>query len=324
MRDILLLTSDFPPKKGGVARYLQILTEYFSDRVTIVTNVPGAKEVTEAAIVLPLEYSHVWPRWLKSVWHLITRRESYRLVLVSHVLPFGTAAMVASFVTRKPYIVFVHGMDVRLAQKKSPALLKRVLRSAHTVITNSYALKQEIFALDKKIRTECIYPPLSPKFSQVKIQSPQQDQVQLLSVSRLVKRKGHERVLRALQRMAEDATLPPWRYVIVGDGEELTRLESLVHEFHLQERVEFRGMLTDEALDRTYAESDLFILPILEDSVDKEGFGMVFVEAAAYYLPSITTNISGVNEAVLDQKTGVVVNNGDEEALEKAILFVKL
>lgn len=320
-RDLLLITPDFLPSRGGVARYLGLFAEYFSKRVLVVASL--IEKQTEIVVSYPLERKpllskYIWPRWIASVLLLVSKSKSYRCVITSHVIPFGTAAMVAKWFTKKPYIVITHGMDVRLALRSKKSLTARVLSNAYLVIANSNALAQELqqeFGL-KNILT--LYPSVDPKFVESATNIPSEI-FRLLSVSRLVNRKGHERVLQALALLKMNGSLTAFRYTIVGDGPMRQTLETLAIELDLGSSVVFKGDLSDADLSATYADTDVFVLPVKNDPIDKEGFGMVYLEAAAYGVPSIATRMSGVDEAVLDNQTGILIEDGNIEALAGAI-----
>lgn len=332
-RDLLLITPDFLPSRGGVARYLGLFAEYFSKRIRVIASPielqtlppPSNSPLGQGGGTVypldrrPLLSKHFWPRWMTSVMLLVRESKSYRVVITSHVLPFGTAAMVAKRFTKKPYMVITHGMDVRLALRSKRSLTSRVLSNAYLVIANSNALAQELqqaFGL-KNILT--IYPSVDPKFipTATKVAS---STFTLLSVSRLVDRKGHERVLQALALLKLNGSLSSFRYTIVGDGPMRSSLETLAIELELGSCVVFKGDVSDEELQTAYSEADVFVLPVKNDLIDKEGFGMVYLEAAAYGVPSIATRMSGVDEAVIDQETGLLVDDGNIEALAGAIL----
>ena len=128
------MTIDFPPRQGGVARYLDALASYFKDEIFVITTPEqGSKEFDEAAAYQverqALLGKFVWPKWLSALDLLMKRKKDFDMVLVSHVLPLGTAALVSRAWTRKPYIVFVHGMDIALAKKsrRKRWLAKKVL-----------------------------------------------------------------------------------------------------------------------------------------------------------------------------------------------------
>jgi phosphatidylinositol alpha-1,6-mannosyltransferase len=143
------------------------------------------------------------------------------------------------------------------------------------------------------------------------------DDVMLLSVGRLQRRKGHDVAIRAVASLG--AELPNLRYVIAGDGEERARLEQLVIDERVQDRVFFAGTIADDDLPAYYAACDVFLLPNRVDAGDIEGFGIVFLEAAASGKPVIGGDSGGVPEAVERDVTGLLVDGASVDAVAAAI-----
>ena len=104
-----------------------------------------------------------------------------------------------------------------------------------------------------------------------------------------------------------------------GDGADRTRIEQMTAELGLGERVTFAGKVADADLPRYYAACDVFAHPNRVEGPDLEGFGLVFLEAAASGRPSIGGNSGGVPEAVQDGTTGVLVSGTNVNELVKAI-----
>jgi len=131
----------------------------------------------------------------------------------------------------------------------------------------------------------------------------------LLTVARLAETerfKGIEQVIRALPVIA--AAIPGIRYAIVGDGTDRPRLERVARDVGMASRVEFRGRVSPEALAQAYGESSLFVMPSA-----KEGFGIVFLEAALFGKASIGGNHGGTPEVIVDGETGRLVMYDDVE-----------
>jgi phosphatidyl-myo-inositol dimannoside synthase len=124
--------------------------------------------------------------------------------------------------------------------------------------------------------------------------------------------------LRALGRVR--TRVPGARYVIVGDGPHRASLEADVQTLGLADVVHFAGASRSEDLPRWYAAADVFVMPNRPDGVDFEGFGMVFLEAAAAGKPSIGGCSGGVPEAVNDGVTGQLVDGTDVLEIEKAMV----
>jgi phosphatidylinositol alpha-1,6-mannosyltransferase len=165
-----------------------------------------------------------------------------------------------------------------------------------------------------------IYPSLKSKvgLTEVDRHLSVPNRFTLLTVSRLVPRKGHARVLKAVSELQKE--IPNLRYRILGDGPELGEIIRLANDLGIYDLVRLSGRVTDTEIAEAYAEADVFVMPTVADEIDREGFGTVYLEAAAHGLPSIATKLPGVDEAVLDGETGILVPDGDIEALKAAIL----
>jgi phosphatidylinositol alpha-1,6-mannosyltransferase len=139
----------------------------------------------------------------------------------------------------------------------------------------------------------------------------------LLSIGRLQRRKGHDLVIQALAACRQ--ALPQLRYVIIGDGDERPRLEQMVRELGLGGTVTFEGEVPADSLPAYYAACDIFVMPNRVDGVDVEGFGIVFLEAAATGRPTIGGRSGGVPEAIDENRTGLLVSGTDAPELVAAL-----
>jgi phosphatidylinositol alpha-1,6-mannosyltransferase len=138
----------------------------------------------------------------------------------------------------------------------------------------------------------------------------------LLTVSRLAapeRQKGIDTVIRALPKLLE--VFSDCYYVIVGDGDDRSRLMRLAESTGVKNRIVFAGFKSDEELVPYYEACDVFVMPSCQ-----EGFGVVFLEAMAFGKPVIGGNHGGTPEVVIDGVTGFLVNYDDEEALAKQFL----
>jgi phosphatidylinositol alpha-1,6-mannosyltransferase len=138
----------------------------------------------------------------------------------------------------------------------------------------------------------------------------------LLSVGRLQRRKGHDLAIAAVARLGMSI---PVKYLIVGDGEERGRLEALAGSAGVQDRVVFLGEVGANELPSYYAAADIFLMPNRVEDGDLEGFGIVFLEAAATGRPVIGGRSGGVAEAVVDRETGLLIEGTDVDELAAAV-----
>ncbi len=330
MPKTLLLTPDFPPRRGGVALYLDAVASALKEEIYVLAAPEPDSAVFDAGASYSIEriellFRWIWPHWFRSVLILCQRSAWYHRVIVSHVLPFGTAAFFAKLITKKPYVVIAHGMDVALARRSSwkKFLAGFVLRGAKLVIANSRALKEEIHGTWKVERVAFVHPAITLKgmAKEWNIEPIPHAGIRLLTVSRLVSRKGHLRVLEALARLRDRHQLPEGlEYLIVGDGPMSDAIEMRATDLGIDDLVHFRRGVSDEALPELYRSSDVFVMPTVASGADREGFGIVYLEAGAYGLPCIGTRQPGVDEALLDGHTGLLIPDGDIEALTRALL----
>jgi phosphatidyl-myo-inositol dimannoside synthase len=292
MPKILLPTIDYPPARGGVARYIGAIAKTFPDQVQIL---PLKTKMKLGAIVANLLWSS---RSFEAIW-------------THHVLPIGTAALVVQKIVKKPYVVFLHGLDFDLARRNAwkRALLRRVLTSADRVVTNSEALASEVRSFVELDRTPlAVYPTLEDKFIEA-AQAPRKlgergvRPLCLLTVARLVERKGHLKVLEALKH------IPEATYHIVGDGPMFGDIAKAVNELGLQDRVRISRNVSDDELPDMYREADVFVMPTSKTKNDREGFGIVYLEAQLFGLPVIATRHPGVDEAVRDGEGGLLIGD---------------
>ena len=137
----------------------------------------------------------------------------------------------------------------------------------------------------------------------------------LLSVGRLCKRKNQASVIDAVSKLKDKL---PIKYFLLGSGEEEENLKKKVQALDLQDKVFFENGEEELKLN-LLSIADCFIMPSIQSGQDIEGFGISFIEAHAAGLPSISGNIGGQPEAVLNQKTGLVLDGRNQNEIENAI-----
>jgi phosphatidylinositol alpha-1,6-mannosyltransferase len=146
------------------------------------------------------------------------------------------------------------------------------------------------------------------------------DETVVLTVARLVPRKGVDRVMEALRALRDGSRpLPNWLYVVAGTGPEEANLRALAIELGLENHVRFLGFVPDADLPSLYRAADLFVLANREVKGDTEGFGLVFLEANAAGLAVIGGRSGGAGDAIVDGVTGLQVDSEDLASLAGAL-----
>lgn len=333
----LFITLDYPPNRGGVARYYEHLVRVLppEHRMVLVHGF-GAREtsvdahgvtITRQTLLGP---SWLWPRWLRGffVVRRFLRHGGIELLHVGNALPLGTIALLCKKFFGTPYIVYTHGLDIPLARSRwKRFLLRRVMMRAFGVVANSHYTLSQLINFGLPADRLIVVLPGCPRAAAVSTAELQKVQTLyrlkgtrvLLTVARLIPRKGIDLALRALSRLR--MTTPNVRYLIVGTGEDLDRLQRIVREYGLQKHVVFCGAVSDTELSAYYSACDIFVMPARssEEEGDVEGFGMVYLEANAHGKPVIAGKGGGVDDAVRHGVNGLVVDPRSVEAIRRAL-----
>jgi len=131
----------------------------------------------------------------------------------------------------------------------------------------------------------------------------------LVTLARLEKRKGHSYVLSAIAKLKNE--YPKILYVIAGSGDELANLQEKVKKLDIQKNVLFVGNINNDEKNYLFKKTNLMLMPTTDESEQRsiEGFGISYLEAAFYGIPSLASNIGGTPEAVLHEETGLILTN---------------
>jgi len=297
----LLYTQEFPPFKGGVARYYGELAAHW----------PRPAEL----FVLSRQYrGHFW-QYFCQFFDLFYHLKKYKIeyILVGQILPLGPVTRVLSLCLSLKYAVFLHGMDFTFAlkQPRKAWLTKLILSDAHKIIcANTYTagLVQEKFP-DLAAKIVVVNPGVSEYEARVELPllAELKDRPLLLSIGRLVERKGFASIIKVLP--------PDFNYVIIGTGPDEAKLKALA-----KDNVFFVGAVSEASKWSWLEKCDIFIMPAQDLNGDFEGFGIVYLEANLVGKPVIAGNSGGVKDAVVDGLNGLLVDPNNLEELRAAIL----
>ncbi len=333
MRRTLLVTNDFPPRAGGIQSYVQSLAEQLParDLVVYAPDWTGASEY-DAAQSFTI-YRHPGPLILPAG---DVRRRAVELVREHRVgaIWYGAAAPLsllspalrADGVVRT--VASTHGHEVGWSMVPGARQLLRRIGRVNDVLTfvSHYARRRISAALGPDAALEYVPPgvcvdtfrpdPIARRA--IRDRYGIGDAPLLLTVARLVARKGHDTLIRALPAVLRQ--IPDLRLLIVGDGPDGARLRELARGLGLAQRVLFAGSVPWPELPGHYAAGDVFVMPCRTrgSGLDVEGLGMVFLEAAASGLPVVAGASGGAPETVQQGRTGLVVDGRDIAAVADA------
>ena len=227
--------------------------------------------------------------------------------------------------TNKKKICLIHGKEIN--HKKGTSLNKRVLETldnVETIVANSEYTKNLAIKLGiNKDKIVVINPgvdkveelnkkTLDKVENLLKHKSPR-----LITVSRFDKRKNHEKVIMALRNLKQ--IHPSIVYICVGYGDEEENIKKLVAELGLQPQVMFFKDISNELKNSLIAKSNIFVMPSIIHKKSVEGFGIAYIEAAQYGLPSLGGKDGGAPDAIEHQKTGLICDGNELDEVYSSI-----
>ncbi|WP_298335271.1 glycosyltransferase family 4 protein [Ferrimicrobium sp.] len=318
----VLITNDFLPKVGGIQAYLGEIYRRLDPEsfLVITTTVPGASEFdrTFGAPVVRLG-----ERLLPTPSTITTLRQSLasfdpELVVYDPIFPIGAVGDALG----RPYAVIAHGAEVRVPAYLPlvRAQLQRTIRGARGVIAAGgypadevcqLAPSASVFVVPPGIDASRYCPLEEDDRSRLRRQWMTNPERQLiLFVSRLVPRKGADTLLRAAAEL--DARTGAEIH-IVGDGRDRARLMRLAAA--VPSSVVFHGPLAEEAKIELYQAADLFVFPARDRwfGIEREGFGIVILEAQACGTPAIVGASGGTGEALAPKSGHLLEVAGPKE-----------
>ncbi|PIR67069.1 MAG: hypothetical protein COU51_00570 [Parcubacteria group bacterium CG10_big_fil_rev_8_21_14_0_10_36_14] len=312
MKTNLLITIDYKPNIGGVARYLEGYVKIHDLDVLAPDISMQASIFEEEGVIRKKLIWKGWPKWLPALYWGCRIGKNYDNLIISHILPIGYIGLLC----KKPYTLILHGLDILNANKSKwkRYWVKKILDKASLIVVNSKAtgeLLRTVFGDLYSYKVEHPRIMLMPKATEdFREKYGWQNKKIIFSLGRLVKRKGQSKLIKLMPHILLDN--PNALLVIAGDGPYKSELIAITKELGLSDSVIFLGRVLDVDLPNLYSACDIFVLTALPSKDNWEGFGMVCLEAAYYAKPVVVTNSGGLGEAVENGVTGFVVHTDEE------------
>lgn len=333
-RNLLILSYDYPPSTGGVARLCHEITiglqAYYKHVKVITVDIPGItvpynKSSDIEIIKVPSKRIQCELNTLR-ILRRLKNKDSYD-VICGMWHPEGFLARIAGM---KSIHVLGHGAEFLpgTSQMRAyfwlPIYAKWVLGSIKKVITNSHYTKGLIENITKK--AEVVALPLGVNhnfFSPSKSITRSSEILKFCTVARVLQFKGHDFILKTFEDLPESLRSKiEWH--IAGTGPFLDDLRTLVQKSLIRNQVKIHGFIADRDLPDFYRSQDVFILATREQKSTNqvEGFGLVFLEAQACGLPVIGTKTGGIADAIDDGNGGWLFEQDNTASLVKIITSI--
>ena len=260
----------------------------------------------------------------------ISIKERIDVIQCGVPLPVSLVAFILKLFLGKKYIVYTYAMDVIRPQRSwfRKKMLSIGLKNADVIFTISEYTKhklldlgisnQKIVKIPMGVDSKKFNPDVDPKKIEKKYNL--ENKKVILTVGRLVERKGQDKVIKAMPKILEK--VPNAVYLIIGEGEYKPKLKELIEELNLEKQVIFTGYVPNQKLPVYYNACDIFIMPSREipEEGDAEGFGIVYLEANACGKPVIGGKSGGIPDAIIDGKTGLLVDPHSEKEIAQAVI----
>lgn len=344
---ILIVTPDFPLWDGGISTVaLEVaggLHRLGHEIVVLAPSQdPGDREFDRTLPYETIRLRNVKARHAKTLYHIgatirLERQRRFDVIFALVWYPSGIAAYCASRFSGVPFTVMVAGNEILHRRFQTPywmSWMRRVFSgsSAALCISNAVAMKfRSVLGggedLEKRIRlirlgVDPVRFVTGAEGSRVLARFGLEGKKILLTLARLVERKGQDKVIEALPRIKKE--IPDVRYVICGKGSDEVRLRRIAVEKGVAGEVVFAGFVPNEERGAFYDACDVYVMPSREipEKGDIEGFGITYLEANAFGKPVIGGRSGGISEAVIDGVTGLLVDPCDVEAIASACIRI--
>jgi phosphatidylinositol alpha-1,6-mannosyltransferase len=343
----LLLTYDFPPIRGGIARWMaELAKRYPAGSLVVSTGQCGDSSDVDAGFPNRVDRLGIPSRRLRTIqgillWSrrvaVLARSTDAEFIWCGNVKPAAYPAKWTMERTGVPYGILFHGGDLLILQHQiHQSAVKRtaaaaLLSSAAVLVANSEWTRDRCLTVLSELdldvpadRVRVVPLGADPAFFRpgldtrdVRSRYGLEGGRWLVSVARLTRHKGIDTALKALARLRP--RYPDLRYVVVGSGEERDALEAEARELGVAEQVRFLTDVPDRDLPAIYncAEIYLGVSRLMEQRV--EGFGISLAEASACGLPVIAGRSGGIPAAVRDGETGVLVDADGVDPVVEAV-----
>ena len=216
------------------------------------------------------------------------------------IIPSGMVSKLTPWI---PRVITTHGGDVYALNSKPLLFLKRLVLKSSSVTTVNSEMRERL--IESSLTTNAEVIPMGVKLEKLEVQKTPR---QIVFVGRLVEKKGLKYLLQAANNL--DCKLK-----VIGDG---PLAESL--KLEAADNVEFLGQLSKAEVMRVIAQSELMVIPsVIAKNGDREGLPVTLMEAASNQTAVIASNLTGINEVVIDEETGLLTEQRDVEGLTAAI-----
>lgn len=323
IKKIIYISTEFPPGPGGIGNHAynisKNLNSYHPTHILTISDYASIDECIlfdkEQKMYIYrfkrywVKYITIFKRFYDIIWH-------YKKYNYSHCIVSGRFALFSSIIIKKLFvntriIGVIHGSELLSANKMLSSLLIKAIKSLDIIISVSKYTQQLIPVNIKDDSSRYIVPngvsietnDIINNESLLKIKG----EPSLLTVGSITNRKGQINVINALPTIIEK--YPKVHYHCIGLPIEKEKLLSKIKKLNLYKYVTIHGYVSDIDLYQIYNQIDIFVM-LSQNTIklDVEGFGIAILEANLFGAPSIGSKNTGIEDAIVNNKTGILVD----------------
>jgi len=322
----LVITRTFPPEIGGMQNLMWGLTRSLSkiNLIKVFADYSDGHEEFDKSVSFSIERVSgikILRKYRKAylINEYLTQNQKVQCIIADH---WKSLELIK---TKKKKICLIHSKEIN--HKKGSRLNHKVLEVLnnvdHIVANSNFTKKLAIDLGVEEKRIMVINPGVDPAIEIPKSDLKKAEEIlkgkkqRLITVSRFEKRKNHEKVIMAIRNLKE--IYPEIIYTCIGRGDDEENLKKLAIELKLEEQLIFLRDIPNDLKNALVAKSNVFIMPSIIHKKSVEGFGIAFVEAAQYAIPSIGGKDGGASDAIIHEKTGLICDGSNLDEIYSSI-----
>ena len=322
----LIITRSYPPSIGGMQNLMWGLTNALSkiDLIKVYADFENNHNEFDESVSFSIERvggAKIFRKYRKAylINNYLKSEKNIKCIIADH---WKSLELIK---TNRNKICLIHSKEIN--HDKNTRMSQRVLKvlnNVKTVIANSEFTKE--LAIEKGVNKDLI-TIINPGVNFIediqKMNSKKADDLlinrypRLITVSRFDKRKNHAKVIMAVRNLKQ--IYPRIIYICIGYGEEEERLKRLSRELMVEDQVVFLNNITQDLKNAILSKSDIFVMPSVIHKKSVEGFGISFIEAAQYGVPSIGGKHGGASDAIIHGKTGLICDGNSLDDIYTSI-----
>ena len=320
---IIILTQCFPPAIGGIESLIENLSIQLSKTHEVI--VLADEHYKKNDSYYDTKYNEIISITRISGIKFFRKRKKLSVLKkllssnkISHVIADSWKSLELTInilnSTSVPSICLAHGNELITNNSSKKFRIIKTLNKVTCIVTNSNYTSSLVKGIGTNNQNiTCIYPGAKNTIHLNEEIIPNiNGQPVITTLARLEKRKGHSYILSVVSKLKSE--FPNILYIIAGSGVELENLKKITSKLDIVKNVIFLGNINENQKKFLFKNTDLMVMPTIDESKKNsiEGFGIAYLEAAFFGIPSIASNVGGTPEAVVHDETGIIISNMSE------------